>query len=325
MRPSRLRVMSVAVIPLVFLASCSSTKNDAGAGNALDAITVGGTFKAPKVTFKTKPVTVKATTTRVITAGKGAKLSKFNTIMFSYALFHGTNGKQISSNFGIELATMDLSSNTMVRGLGKGLTGQQVGSRLLVAIPPADGYGARGLAQAGIGPTETIVFLIDLVSDRTPLAKAGGVAVEPKAGLPTVIVDGAKPAQITIPNTSAPTKLVVQPLLNGLGAVVKSGQSIEVYYTGVLWKDGKKFVASGDPKPGAPYGGPVDVQIGIGKVIAGWDKGLVGQTVGSRILLIVPPAEGYGVKGSPAIGVKGSPPIGPKDTMVFVVEILAAT
>jgi peptidylprolyl isomerase len=324
-RLSRLRVISVAVIPLVFLAACSSAQTNANAANALDGITVGGTFKAPKVTFETKPLTVKATTTRVITAGKGVKLSKINLIMFSYALFNGRTGKQISSNFGNELAPMDLSYNTMIKGLNKGLTGQKVGSRLLVAIPPVDAYGAKGLAQAGIGPTDTIVFLIDLVSARTPLAKAGGVAVQPKAGLPTVIVEGAKPAQITVPKTPAPTGLVVQPLLQGMGAVVKSGQHIEVYYTGVLWKDGKEFDASGDPKAGAPYGGPLEVQIGTGKVIAGWDKGLVGQTVGSRILLIVPPAEGYGAKGSPPIGAKGSPPIGPTDTMVFVVEILAAT
>ena len=90
-----------------------------------------------------------------------------------------------------------------------------------------------------------------------------------------------------------------------------TGQSIQVHYTGVRWRDGKKFDSSGDK------GGPVDIQIGEGKVIPGWDKGLVGQTVGSRILLVVPPADGYGAAGKP-------PAIGPKDTMVFVVDILAA-
>jgi peptidylprolyl isomerase len=80
----------------------------------------------------------------------------------------------------------------------------------------------------------------------------------------------------------------------------------------VRWKDGKKFDASGDT------GGPVDIQVGVGKVIPAWDKGLVGQTVGSRILLVVPPADGYGAAGKP-------PTIGPKDTMVFVFDILEAT
>jgi len=324
-RVSKVRAVSIAVIPLVFLAACSSGKTEAKAGNALDDITVGGTFKAPKVTFKTKPLTVKVTTTRVITDGRGAKLTKANKVEFSYAVFNGKNGKQIGTNFGDETALMDLSSSRAMTGLSKGLTGQQVGSRLLVAIPPADGYGAKGFAKAGLGPTDTIVFLIDLVAASTPLPKVGGVAVRPVPGLPTVIVTGAKPARITVPKTAAPTRLVVQPLIKGQGAVVRSGQSITVHYTGVLWRDGKTFDASGDPQPGAPAGAALDVQIGTGKVIPGWDQGLVGQTVGSRILLIVPPADGYGAKGSPPIGAKGSPPIGAKDTLVFVVEILAAT
>jgi peptidylprolyl isomerase len=308
-RLSRLRVLSAAVIPLVFLAACGSGKADAKA-NALDTITVAGTNKAPTVTFASKPLTVKDTTTKVITAGKGAKLSKANSIMFSYSLFNGKDGKQIETSFGKATVPLDLSSTSLLPGLSKGLTGQQVGSRLLVAIPPKDAFGAQGNAQAGFGPTDTVVFFIELVSASTPLATATGAAVAPKAGLPTATVDGTKAAQITVPKTAAPTKLVVQPLIKG--AVVKAGQSIKVNYTGVLWKDGKKFDASGD------RGAPVDFQIGAGQVIPGWDKGLVGQTVGSRILLVVPPADGYGAAGKP-------PTIGAKDTLVFVVDILSVS
>jgi peptidylprolyl isomerase len=53
-------------------------------------------------------------------------------------------------------------------------------------------------------------------------------------------------------------------------------------------------------------------------VIAGWDKGLVGQTVGSQILLVVPPDEGYGSAGRKEAGIRGT------DTLVFVVDILDA-
>jgi peptidylprolyl isomerase len=308
MRLSRLRTVSAVLLALVLLAACGSAKTPA---SVLDGITVSGTSKAPTLTFKTKPLSVKATTTKVVTAGKGAKLSRTNSIMFSYALFDAKDGRQIETSFGKGTVPLDLSSTNLMKGLSKGLPGQQVGSRLLVAIPPADAFGATGNTQAGVGPTDTIVFLIDVVSASTPLPTATGVAVPLKAGLPTAIVDGAKAAIITVPKTAAPTKLVVQPLIKGSGAVVRSGQTIKVNYTGVLWKDGKKFDASGD------HGAPVDIQIGAGKVIPGWDKGLVGQTVGSRILLVVPPADGYGAK--------GSPPIGPKDTMVFVVDILGAT
>ena len=309
MRLSRLRIVSAAVIPIVFLAGCGSAKTEA-APNPLDVVTVGGTAKAPTLAFTPKPLTVKTTTTKVVTAGKGAKLTKANAITFNYVLVNGKDGKQVESSFGKQVAGMDLSSASLLPGLSKGLAGQNIGSRLLVAIPPQDAFGAQGNAQAGFGPTDTVVFLIDLVSASTPLASAKGVAVPPKAGLPTVTVDGSKPATVVVPKTAPPTKLVIQPLIKGAGAKVQAGQSIKVNYTGVLWKNGKKFDASGD------HGSSFDTQIGAGKVITGWDKGLVGQTVGSRILLVVPPAEGYGAKGSP-------PLIGPKDTLVFVVDILA--
>ena len=308
-RLSRLRFVSVAVVPLVFLAACSSAKTEVKA-NPLDVVTVGGNAKAPSLALKTKPLSVKATTTKVVTAGTGAKLARTNAITFNYVLVNGKDGKQIESSFGKQAAGMDLSSASLLPGLSKGLTGQKLGSRLLVAIPPADAFGAQGNAQAGFGPKDTVLFLIDLVSASTPLTSAKGAAVPPKAGLPTATVVGGKPAVILVPKTAAPTKLVVQPLIKGAGPVVKAGQNIKVAYTGVLWKDGKKFDASAD------HGSAFDTQIGAGKVITGWDKGLVGQTVGSRILLVVPPAEGYGVKGSP-------PLIGAKDTLVFAVDILA--
>jgi peptidylprolyl isomerase len=312
MRLSRARTAAVALLPLVFLAACTSTSSDSPALNGLDAVTVGGTEKVPTLTFKAKPLSVTETTTKVVTSGMGAKLTKSNKIVMAYALYNGKDGKQISSSFGKDKVLIDLSSNTLMAGLGKGLIGQQARSRFLIAVPPADAFGAKGNAQAGVGATDTLVYFVHIQSASTPLAEEGGIAVRPKAGLPTAIVDGAEPAKITVPKTAAPTKLVVQPLIKGAGAVVKKGQSIQVHYTGVRWKDAKKFDASGDT------GGPMDIQIGEGKVIPGWDKGLVGQTVGSRILLVVPPADGYGAAGKP-------PTIGPNDTMVFVVDILAAT
>src|SRR5450631_3999424 len=308
-RLSRLRILSVAVIPLVFLSACGSSKTSAQA-SALDGVTIAGTAKAPTLTLKTKPLSVKATTTKIVTPGTGPKLTKANAIMFNYVLVNGKDGKQVESSFGKQAAGMDLSSASLLPGLSKGLTGQKVGSRLLVAIPPVDAFGAQGNAQAGFGPTDTVLFLIDLVSASTPLATASGAVVPPKAGLPTVTVTGAAAAQVTVPKIAAPTKLIVQPLIKGAGPVVQAGQNIKVNYTGALWKNGKKFDASAD------HGSSFDTQIGAGKVISGWDKGLVGQTVGSRVLLVVPPAEGYGAKGSP-------PLIGPKDTLVFVVDILA--
>ena len=118
---------------------------------------------------------------------------------------------------------------------------------------------------------------------------------------------------ITVPKTAAPTALVVQNLIDGTGPEVKSGQTITVHYTGVLWTDGTVFDSSWTRKS------PATFAIGTGNVIPGWDKGLVGKKVGSRVLLVVPPADGYGAQ----------PPQGSKipanATLVFVVDILDAS
>ena len=312
MTRSRLRTAILAVLALMALAGCgsSSTPSTPAAG-VLDGITVAGTDAAPSLVFKTTPLTVPATTTKVLKTGSGDALTTANSITLNYALFNAANGAQIDTSYGKGTVPINLSSTGLMKGLSKGLLGQQVGSRLLIAVPPADGFGAQGSTQASIGPSDTLVFLVDILSATTPLTTATGTEVPPKPGLPRVSVGTDKVARVQIPKTAPPDSLVVQPLIIGSGGVVRSGQTITVNYTGVLWKDGKKFDAS------AEHGAPVDIQIGTGKVIKGWDKGLVGQTVGSRMLLIVPPADGYGSK--------GSPPIGPKDTMVFVVDILAAS
>ena len=115
-----------------------------------------------------------------------------------------------------------------------------------------------------------------------------------------------------MPSSAPPDTLVVQPLITGTGPVVTAGQTITVHYTGVIWDSGKKFDSSWDG------GAPVDFAIGEGQVIAGWDQGLVGQTVGSQVLLVIPPALGYGESGQPDAGISGT------DTLVFVVDILDA-
>jgi peptidylprolyl isomerase len=105
---------------------------------------------------------------------------------------------------------------------------------------------------------------------------------------------------------------VVQPLVVGTGPVVQAGQTVSVHYTGIVYGTGKQFDSSWD------RGQPADFVIGQGQVIPGWDTAIVGQTVGSQLLLVIPPAEGYGTTGNSSAGISGT------DTLVFVVDILDA-
>jgi peptidylprolyl isomerase len=278
----------------------------------LGAITVStDTSAKPTVEFD-KPYVAKKTVDSVVTSGTGDALSTGQTITFDYVLVDGRTGKEIQTSYGQTPASLVLDSKQTAKQLVTGLTGEKVGSRVLVAIAPEDGL-AKRLDPKQVKKSDTLLFVIDVKSVRTPLAKATGEAVPPVDGLPTVaLADNGKPTITIPPGVAAPTTLVVQPLVKGSGAVVEAGQTISVHYTGVIWDGGKQFDSSWD------RGQPAEFVIGKGSVIAGWDEGLVGQTVGSQVLLVVPPDKGYGAQGQSNAGIKGT------DTLVFVVDILDA-
>lgn len=119
---------------------------------------------------------------------------------------------------------------------------------------------------------------------------------------------GDKPV-LTFPDSSAPEELEVQVLVQGTGNTVEAGDNLVVNYLGQTW-GGHVFDNSYD------RGSSIDFPIGVGAVIGGWDQGLVGQQVGSRVLLSIPPHHGYGSRGVPQAGIGGG------DTLVFVVDIV---
>ncbi|MDO8106837.1 FKBP-type peptidyl-prolyl cis-trans isomerase [Isoptericola sp. b441] len=120
---------------------------------------------------------------------------------------------------------------------------------------------------------------------------------------------GDKPV-LTFPDAPAPEDLEVQVLVQGAGDTVAAGDEIEVDYYGQVWS-GAMFDNSYD------RGSSISFPIGVGAVIGGWDDGLVGKQVGSRVLLSIPSHLGYGPTGVPQAGIRGG------DTLVFVVDIHA--
>ena len=119
--------------------------------------------------------------------------------------------------------------------------------------------------------------------------------------------DLSKKPKIPKSTGPAPKQLKVEDLVVGSGPAAKNGDKVSVQYVGVLYDNNKQFDASWDRGKR-----PLDVTLGAGQVIAGWDEGLVGLRKGGRRLLIIPPDLGYG----PA----GQGPIAPNETLVFVVD-----
>jgi peptidylprolyl isomerase len=310
------RLAAVAAAATLTLAACGSDTPESTAASGLDEVTVSDAADettTPEVSFEPGSVTVDESEARVITAGDGAELGGNELLSFDYAIFSVETAEEVSSSYPTEPVGLDLSDDTVLPGLTTSLTGQTIGSRVLLALPPEEAFGEEGNTQLGIGANETVLFLIDIISAVTPLAEATGTPVEPAAGLPTVEVTPGEPATITIPEDfEDPDSTVVQPLIEGEGPEVTAGQTVRVAYTGATARDGNVFDSSANSPTGY-----AEFAIGVGQVIPGWDTGLVGQTVGSRVLLVIPSEEGYGEEGSP-------PDIQGGDTLVFVVDILAA-
>jgi FKBP-type peptidyl-prolyl cis-trans isomerase len=316
------RAYALLIVPLLAVAAiagCGSSSHSSSAtsGNASKSVSVTGVFgAAPKVTI---PAEMASTSlyTKTIIQGSGAPLTKTESAVGNFALYDwsGKTHKLIGSTF--SSGTPTLFGTNMLPGLESALIGQKVGSRVLAVIPPKDGFGSQGNSQIGVGGGDTLVFVVDLIKEYSNTASASGTHVSNGGGrLPTVTfpAPGTAPTVKIPSHVTPPKKLTVTTLVKGAGAKITKGQTVVVQYVGVNWRTGQVFDSSWSRT--APYAFSIDAS--PEEVIPGWDMGLAGQTVGSRVMLVIPPADGYGSTGNSQAGIKGT------DTLVFVIDIIGA-
>jgi FKBP-type peptidyl-prolyl cis-trans isomerase len=313
-------LIATAALLAAALTGCSASGTAAAdckapvkSGAASELIDVTGDFgAAPTVTFPT-PLKTKTTERSQIIEGSGDPLVKNQMVKVDFSVYNGTSGKLIEATGydGEKAATLVLNDNTM-KGLVDGILCTQVGERVAVAVSPADGFGPQGgQEQLGVTGTDSLVFVIDVVKAYLPRANGADQPVE--SGLPSVVLDSDGVPGITIPSGAAPTKLTIGVLKKGDGATVKEGDTVTVQYTGVVWDTKKVFDSSWEKGTPAQFVAADGSKV-QGGVIPGFADALIGQTVGSQVIAVIPPDQGYGDQESGTIPANS--------TLVFVVDIL---
>lgn len=305
---------------MVSLAACSTPTDTASAdcvatpsGSVSDAVKVSGDFGTKPTVTIDSPTNATKTERTVVIKGDGATAVSGDTVDVQFTLFNGTTGEELTSTEYGETPTtaFPVDDTQFLVGIVKTMECSTVGSRVVGVIPPDDSFGGAGSSDLGVGEDEDIVFVVDIVGIEEPaepaLPRADGEDQPATEGFPTVVLDEDGRPTITIPDTAPPTELKMALLKKGDGPTVEAGDDVTVHYVGENWNTKVIFDESwarGEPATFNTSG-----------VIAGFQAALVGQTVGSQVIVIIPPAEGYGEAGSP-------PDIGGTDTIVFVVDIL---
>ncbi|MFI5976008.1 FKBP-type peptidyl-prolyl cis-trans isomerase [Streptomyces sp. NPDC051452] len=330
----RRRSLLLAALPagLVTLAGCGDDKSGSSRASAspspssspppkivdgpLPPVTAGVKFGEKPTVAKGSGEPSKNLAVKTLIAGSGRPVAENEFIQANYLGQIWDTGKVFDNSYdrGSPLL-MQLAQGTIIDGWRYALLGKKIGSRIEIAVPPAYGYGKAGQPQAGIKGTDTLVFVIDVVSSFNSGSSAKGKAVpQNDAALPKVAVntDGKVP-KVTVPKTDPPKKLVSEYVLEGDGPKLKAEQTVLCQFQGLVWESGKTFQQT--------YGTGRLSQFSIEQMqqtVKGLAQGLTGKKVGSRVLIVVPPELGYGDK-PPSGGLikKGS-------TLVFTVDILAA-
>jgi FKBP-type peptidyl-prolyl cis-trans isomerase len=266
---------------------------DYKSGDTSDSVKVSGDFgKEVKGDFKS----VKATGVQrtVVNKGDGKTTAKNDQVNVVITIFLGSSGKELTS----QPTKFKVGDANVPAAFDAGVSCVPIGSRVVTTVPAKDVVGAAGNPSLGIDATDTLVIATDVVSEVKPLKPAAWTNAPKvtfsKSGKPTVKLTGK-------PDPALRLKV----LKAGTGAVVQSGDTVTVNYQGTSWNTKKIFDQSYGKAP---------VPLTTDGVVAGFGAALVGQKVGTRLIVTMPPNDGYGVGKINKNDLVGQ-------TLVFVIEI----
>jgi peptidylprolyl isomerase len=292
------------------LAGCSLLPGSGGcdapykSGEASSLVTAEGSFGVkPTVDFPT-PLVVTTPEVTVIDPGDGALIGDGDQVDYSFGTFYGADGQDLSGDNASARIAAGLDDNS----ISSALVCAHVGDRLAVAttVEQATGAGSGG----DIGDDETLVVVVDVIAAY--LGKADGFNQLPKDGMPTVVtaVDGTP--GITVPLQDPPAQTTSSVIKGGDGRTLKADDMLVSHYSFWTW-------------PATPGGAPEQIESSWTSHTAanlklaeplptGLLDALVGQRVGSQVLVVLTPGDGS----FPA----GQGPAADDATYIFVFDLL---
>ena len=300
------------------LAACGSDSSDAEEGGApLSSVTIEGKQgEAPKVTFDGR-LDGSQEEKDVLVEGDGETVADGDTVEANWWIGNGFTEEEAQNTFEQGTQEVELSEDVLPF-LRETMIGSTVGDRIVLLTSAEQAFGELGNPSIGIGNKDSVLAVVDILgrSETVPPEPAldgpQGEEKKPAGWAPTLIEEGGVVTGLDFSTAHEPTgELIATTLVKGDGAKVKSGDTLTVDYLGQVYNADEPFDESYSAEP-------AEFPIGVGQVIAGWDERLVGRTVGSRVILEIPPAKGY-PEGSPDAGIKKT------DTLFFVVDILGVS
>lgn len=311
-RTTRAAVGVLVATLLVVVGGCGSdTVRDAAKQHPLsDKVRVSGAFGTKPAITIASPLDVSSTDSWSTTRGTGDPVGAESTTILQLTLADARTGKTSISTFDAGQKPLEVKLGDQVfPALLSALTGQPVGTRLVVAATSDDAYGKRGAPQLGIKAGDPVVMVADILStDPSSLVKGpAGAAVPPDPRAPTLLGTSTTPTGFDVSGLHKPKRLEVFELTKGTGAVITGPRRVAVDYLGQVWGARTPFQDS-YPKE------PVTFSVGLSGVVPAWDKALPGLREGSRVVIVAPPATAYGATAQPGI------PAG--STLVYVLDVL---
>jgi len=288
----------------------------ARSGETVENIVVSANrSQAPQVEYQA-PLSVTTTERFVVVEGSGEAIKNLDQVLISFSLFNGGSGHMLG-HVGYEgedptVVLVDTAAR-ILPGWSYTLLCTTVGSRVVGVIPAHDAYGEEGLPQYGLEPGAPVIFVADvkaiLPPPDPPLTRLTGELKQVPEGFPDITYDASGKPTVSVDASGEPRDFQMFRVIDGTGQEVYPGARVLVHYHGVNLTTGKKFDSSWDRGEASSF--PTS------GVIPGFRDSLVGQKVGSRVLVIIPPALGYGPRGGTEDG-----RIGADDTIFFVIDIL---